>query len=115
MGLEFDLSESLKGNKTILIKELRAELSPRNQCRGYVAKNRGKAILVTREEFDSYLGNNDFLEGPFKDSFGDGYGEPYNPDRQAFGKLKSDLVVYCELSKEYQEKYLKLLELCDEK
>ncbi len=50
------------------------------------------------------LGEKQFVDGPYRDNFGSGHGEPYNPDRQAFGKLKDGRVVYCELSKAMQEK-----------
>jgi hypothetical protein len=101
MGLEYDLSET-EGLERL--KDLKLELSPRYQCRNYVRENNGKATLIKKEEFDLFYKNKEFSDGPFKESFGDGYGEPYNPDRQAFGKLKSGLVVYCELSENFKKK-----------
>jgi len=41
----------------------------------------------------------EFTDGPFSETFGSGYGEPYNPRRQAFGMV-GKRGVYCELSKE---------------
>jgi len=73
-------------------------LAPRNQCRHYVEKHGDKKVrCIGKEEFDRHCFNNDFSNGPRKDTFGDGYGEPYNPNRQAFGTLKGGLVVFCEL------------------
>jgi len=104
--LEYRLSE-LEGIEEL--QELKVELAPRNQCRNYVQENRGKAELLEKEEFDSYYKKKEFIDGPFKKRFGDDYGEPYNPNRQAFGRIKSGIVVYCELSKANQEKVKKLL------
>ena len=102
MRLEYNLSETY-------LENLRIELEPRNQCRNYVQENGGKALLIKKEELDSYILKKEFLDGPYIDSFGDGYGEPYNPNRQAFGKLKNDLIVYCELSKDYCKKAHEIL------
>ncbi len=107
MGLEFDLSEITEIEE---IRELKNELAPRNQCRSYVQKKGGKAELLEKEEFDTHYKGGDFMEGPYRETFGDGYGEPYNPNRQAFGKLKKGNIVYCELSEGNQEKTKMLLE-----
>jgi hypothetical protein len=107
MGIEYNLTEVEESQK---LNELRLELSPRNQCRDYVLETNGRAELLEKEEFDSSYRKKMFVEGPFRDSFGDGYGEPYNPNRQAFGRLKNGKVVYCELSKANQEKVRCLLE-----
>lgn len=107
MGLKYNLSEIIDIEK---IHELRLELAPRNQCRNYVLENGGKAELVSKPEFDSFYKNRDFIDGPYKDNFGDSYGDPYNPNRQAFGKLKKGDIIYCELSEAFQEKTKKLLE-----
>lgn len=40
------------------------------------------------EKFDQHARNGDFAEGPWKDSFGDGYGDPYQPHRTVWGTLK---------------------------
>ncbi len=106
MGLEYKLSD-------IESEKLRLELSPRNHCRDYVREKGGKATLIAKEEFDSHCDNREFSEGPFKDRFGDGYGEPYKPNRQAFGTLKSGIVVYCELSQAFKEKCKALLRLSE--
>lgn len=74
------------------------EPAPRNRCRQYIKQNWGKEVkFIKKEEFDRHCFNNDFSDGPRKDTFGDGPGEPYNPNRQAFGTLKTGLIVYCEL------------------
>lgn len=57
-------------------------------CRGAV-EAAGKAPLeqMAKAEFDTACRAGQFAEGPVVDSFGDGPGEPYNPNRQAWGKL----------------------------
>lgn len=45
-------------------------------------------IELTREDFDALALRKLFADGPWKDTFGDGYGEPYNPNRWLFGTLK---------------------------
>jgi len=106
MGLEYKLA---KQNKIEELQELINELAPRNNCRNYIKENGGKAELLEKKEFDSYYKDKSFIDGPFKEGFGDGDGEPYNPNRQAFGKLKNKKIVYCELSKGNQEKVTILL------
>jgi len=106
MGLEYNLSEISESEK---LNNLRVELAPRNQCIIYVQENGSRAELVEKEDFDEHCKNNDFLDGPYRDAFGDGYGEPYRPHRQAFGRLKNGKVIYCELSPANQEKVKKLL------
>ncbi|MBR9706535.1 hypothetical protein GOV14_05855 [Candidatus Pacearchaeota archaeon] len=105
MGIEFKVS----GIKTEEMTNPAIELSPRHQCKMYVQSNGGTAILVTQQDFDSYMKENKFEDGPFRDSFGDGSLEPYNPYRQAFGKLNIGKIVYCELSEELKQKSEKLL------
>jgi len=107
MGLKYNLSGIAESEE---LEEMRLELAPRNQCRKYVREHKGIAELVIKEEFDSHCKNGDFMDGPHMDTFGNGYGDPYNPNRQAFGKLKEGKVVYCELSAGNSEKAKKLLE-----
>ena len=106
MELVYNLSEIVE---SAALKELKLELAPRNQCRNYIQKNDGKAALIIKKDFDLHYKNKEFLDGPFTDTFGDCYGEPYNPNRQAFGKLKIGKVVYCELSDVNQKKTTELL------
>jgi len=107
MGIEYNLAnqEPSKG-----IASLREELAPRNQCERYVIKQGGLATLIPKQDFDEKAIKNEFTDGPFIDTFGNG-NEPYNPNRQAFGKLNSGLVVYCELSNEYKKKSDELMGL----
>ncbi len=63
------------------------------------------ATLIDKDRFDEHYRNKDFVKGPFNDTFGDNYGEHYNPNRQAFGRLKDERIVYCELSKSLQGKF----------
>lgn len=44
---------------------------------------------ITRQAFDCHARAKEFIEGPWKDTFGDGYGEPYNPKRYLHGTLNS--------------------------
>ena len=52
---------------------------------------------IPRAEFDEQAKQGGFRDGPCRDSFGDGYGEPYNPNRQAFGILRNGRAVYTAL------------------
>ncbi|NIA15160.1 MAG: hypothetical protein GWP08_13895 [Nitrospiraceae bacterium] len=77
---------------------------PRNQCRAYCEKQLKKYPAETpqelpRAQFDRLAKAKAFADGPFKDTFGDGYGDSYNPKRQAFGRLATGAVVYCEIHK----------------
>ena len=78
---------------------LETKINPRHQCQQYFNKNKAEAVLLPKDDFDKNAKSKLFAEGPFIDSFGDGYGEPYNPNRQAFGKLLTGEYVYCELNK----------------
>lgn len=69
----------------------------KNHCYSYCLKKNTVAIELNIEEFNNFCKTDQFGDGPFKDSFGDGYGEPYNPDRQVFGTLKDGRVVYADL------------------
>ena len=71
---------------------------PRNQCRSFFDGREIKSYsCVPKPEFDKYDSQAQFSEGPFRDTFGDGRHEPYNPHRQAFGVLKDGKGVFCEL------------------
>lgn len=56
---------------------------------------------VPKKVFDEHFKNNDFIEQPATDAFGDGYGDPYNPWRQAYGTLKNGKSIYCERHSDY--------------
>lgn len=72
---------------------------PRHNCHGYfVEKKITKPVQITKREFDFYVNKGQFKDGPFRETFGDGDYEPYNPYRQAFGTLKDGTGVYCELA-----------------
>ena len=105
MRLEYNLASVKKAEE---LEDFKLELAPRNQCKIYVEEHGGKATLLERKDFDDHYKNKKFSDGPYKDGFGDGYGEPYNPNRQGFGKLKSGLVVYCETSEVFKEKTAEL-------
>jgi hypothetical protein len=44
-------------------------------------------MFIPFSEFKQRTKDNDFSNGPWIDSFGDGYGEPYNPNRAVWGTL----------------------------
>jgi|SRR3989338_7945715 len=74
------------------------DILPRNRCEDYINMRGGEAILTTKQDFDSLFRNSQFDDGPYKESLGDDCGEPYNPNRQAFGTLNDGRVIYCELN-----------------
>ncbi len=49
---------------------------------------------VDKPEFDQMCDDKEWESEPRIDSFGDGYGEPYNPNRAIFGILKEGRRVY---------------------
>ena len=74
---------------------------PRMGCASYCFKMRGesnkeKPSFLIPEEFDKLIEDEAFKDGPWADSFGDGYGQPYYPHRQAFGLLKDGRLVFTE-------------------
>ena len=76
---------------------------PRHQCLSFMmeqTKGEGKFECLSEEEFNKLVESEKFEVGPFKEDFGSGHGEPYNPWRQAFGKLKDGRLVFTELYKE---------------
>jgi len=98
----------------IRVIELLKDLSPRHQCDDYVHGHEKIPFLMSKTEFNEFYRQNRFKDGPYKDTFGDGEMEPYNPNRQAFGRLGDGKVVYCELSEHLQEKTEKLFKLMPE-
>lgn len=113
MGLEYDVEHLPEKSVSERIRELQVTLAPRNQCGHYaLTKARGRATLMTKKEFDDHVGK--FSHGPFKDSFGDNDGDPYNPNRQVFGTLDSGSVAYCELSNANRELTKELLGLVEQ-
>lgn len=76
----------------------RPDGKPRHQCDKFMTKSGiKKPKLMTKKEFNGLTREAKFKAGPFRDNFGDGYGEPYNPYRQAFGVLEDGKGVFCEL------------------
>lgn len=85
---------AVKGLETEGLPE---KMIPRNGCLRYIRDNNiEKGLLLSKADFDSLCKKSAFRDGPKIDCFGDGYGEPYNPWRQAFGILSNDIFVYCE-------------------
>jgi hypothetical protein len=56
----------------------------------------GANILLSQCEFDRLCKEGKFVDGPYRDTFGDGPYDPYLPHRQAFGRLQDGRNVYCE-------------------
>lgn len=72
---------------------------PRNGAAKYFLTKKAKNVkYLPKVFFDALAKQGLFEEGPFRDSFGDGPGEPYNPHRQAFGLDKSGVYIFTELS-----------------
>lgn len=53
-----------------------------------------QAEQIDKKTLDVFHEAGDFSDGPFLSSFGDGYGQPYNPNRQAGGTLKDGRIVW---------------------
>lgn len=71
---------------------------PRHGCRAFFAEHKvEQPKQVAKADFDKLYDGEGFKVGPFRETFGDGYGEPYNPARQAFGITTSGDGVFCEL------------------
>jgi len=86
---------------------------PQISCATYMIKNNATPIIISKEEFDKLTKEKQFRDGPYRETFGEGYGEPYNPFKQAYGQLNNENYVFCELDKEINErtkKYLSELE-----
>ena len=58
------------------------------------AWNNPKAVEIAKAEFDALMDSKQFASQPILNTFGDGYGEPYRPNRQAGGTLKDGRVVW---------------------
>ena len=68
---------------------------PQNDCLEYLLRNGCKnERFIPKDEFDVMARDGLFDDGPYIDTFGDGYGQPYRPRRQVFGKLKTGEFVY---------------------
>jgi len=82
---------------------------PRVNCLAYVLLHGGGenavAYLVTRERFNDFLENDMFIDGPYVEFFGDIWGDPFNPFKQAYGTLNIDAIVYCELNTFYEQRF----------
>lgn len=56
--------------------------------------------LLPRPEFDGLVKQEKFRDGPFRDSFGDNYGDPYvTSPRQAYGVLHDGRGVWTEITR----------------
>lgn len=53
---------------------------------------------VGKAQFDELCEQDAFSDGPNVSTFGDGYGEPYNPNREAWGTLKNGTKVWAWVS-----------------
>ena len=59
---------------------------------------------ISAEDFDAAFKANRFNGEPKLDSFGDRYGEPYNPNRAAYGVLKDGTGVWAWVRGPYRDK-----------
>ena len=91
------------------------KIEPRHGCLAYVTQQKvsmeredGKTPaveLITKAVFDELLKEGKFTDGPFLDSFGDGYGDYYYPWRQIYGTVREGenrRIVYSEIHKSMQ-------------
>ena len=72
------------------------------EARGLAKLYRADKWLL-KIDFDALAGNGGFVDGPFRETFGDAYGDYYNPNRQAFGTLTDGRKVFCELASDFVE------------
>ena len=61
----------------------------------YFEKRGVTPVEIEHDEFLKHYYAGDFFLQPMQDTFGDGYGEPYNPNRKAWGVLKDGRGVWC--------------------
>ncbi|MFP4045720.1 MAG: hypothetical protein ACLFS3_01535 [Candidatus Aenigmatarchaeota archaeon] len=94
-----------------LLGEHENEVEPKGACLSYIFENvfdgdleRDECYQISKEEFNTIYKNNEFRDGEvFRDDFGTGYGEPYSMNPQAFGRLKTGQLVYCDLWEDFDE------------
>lgn len=67
------------------LAKLLPQLSSQSEC----SKVKDGYEEIPIKEFNDFCRKKEFSEGPFVSTFGDGYGEPYNPNRDVWGTLKS--------------------------
>ena len=112
MGLVYDLNNTISRpqindlESVHCIKEtkrLKAKFSPKKECKKYILKNGGSAILIKKSEFEKACQNKLFLCGPHTTSS--------TKSKQAFGTINSHVIVYCELSKNIQNELNTLFSL----
>jgi len=91
--------------------EIPEEFQPRHGCAIYMRKDTAKQpVLLSKEDFNKNLEEKNFRDGPYRDPFGTGHGEPYYPWTQAYGTLKDGIPVYCELQKDNNNEAKSFLE-----
>lgn len=66
----------------------KSDQEPCHSAHLFMRENKCKSHrFIEKKEFDDLCKQKVFITGPAIETFGDGYGEPYNPIRQIFGKL----------------------------
>jgi hypothetical protein len=76
-----------------------AKQEPCNSANIFMRKNDCKSFrFIEKKEFDNLCKEKKFVAGPAIETFGDGYGEPYVPIRQIFGKLADGTCLITETS-----------------
>ena len=73
---------------------------PRDHCFAFAVENTCGMTAMSRHDFDKLVDGKTFADGPWVSTFGLGYGEPYRPYRQAFGKLRDGRGVFTELHRD---------------
>ena len=74
---------------------------PRGDCLRWLAERKATdAACLPRRLFDTFVRSGAFSQGPLTGTFGQGYGEPCCPDRQAWGQLKDGRYVFCNLNED---------------
>ncbi len=78
----------------VALKAFVPQIEPCRQVASYSHKCETGIEYIPIELFDKYAMEEMFVDGPYLESFGDGYGEPYNPIRQVYGTLRGDRPVF---------------------
>ncbi len=77
--------------------EVDMRYEPRHSCESWFNETGLAPVQLSKNDFDNMCENDEFADGPHIETFGDNPPEPYNPFRQAFGKLKDGRGVFCEV------------------
>jgi hypothetical protein len=76
---------------------------PRHNCKRFFIEQECKPRCIKLTKFNDLAKKKKFTVGPYKETFGTGYGEPYYPYAQVFGMLE-DKGVFAEMHENYRDK-----------